>query len=147
MTLEADNEPGLEWQRAEIEAAFRELWVPSPGSELQLLTERDYAEALRFIEQPGKTWLAPVAIQAVRDGARLHIPGGNREASTRLIEQIRAGALRQGMYTTRASTVLGSPGLHGGLPVASQSLSISAPGLRPLSLRGGSHLEVPSRAC
>jgi hypothetical protein len=148
VTLEADSEPGLEWQRAEIEAAFRELWVPSPGSEPQLLTERDYAEALRFIEQPGKTWLAPVAIQAVRDGAQpgaplphdrflgptpnpeviiigggagqrvavlfsqedfpkvqfghrfeFHIPGGNREASTRLIEQIRAGALRQGMYT------------------------------------------------
>jgi hypothetical protein len=48
---------------------------------------------------------------------------------------------------TRASTVLGSPGLHGGLPAASQSLSTSAPGLRPLSLRGGSHVGVPSRAC
>jgi hypothetical protein len=34
-----------------------------------LLTERDYAEALRFIAQPGKTWLAGVAINAVRDGA------------------------------------------------------------------------------
>jgi hypothetical protein len=65
-----DNDPELERQRAEVEAAFRERWVPLPGSEPQLLTERDYAEARRFIAQPGKTWVAPVAIEAVRNGAQ-----------------------------------------------------------------------------
>lgn len=70
VTLEADEDPELEPQRAEIEAAFRERWVSPLGSGPQLLTERDYAEALRFIAQPGKTWLAGVAINAVRDGAQ-----------------------------------------------------------------------------
>lgn len=65
-----DSDPELERQRAEVEAAFREQWVPLPGSEPQLLTERDYAEARRLIAQPGKTWVTPVAIEAVRDGAR-----------------------------------------------------------------------------
>lgn len=70
MTSRPDSDPGLERQRAEIAAAFRERWAPLPGSEPQLLTERDYAEARRFIAQPGETWLAPVVIQAVRDGAQ-----------------------------------------------------------------------------
>ena len=152
VTLERDEAPALESQRAEIEAAFRECWVSPPGSEPKLLTERDYAEALRFIAQPGKTWLAGVAIQAVRDGAQpgdpiphdrflsptptpeviiigrgpgqrvavlfsqedaprvqfghrfeLHIPGGNRAAVIRLIEQVQAGGLRQAMPTHRSS--------------------------------------------
>jgi hypothetical protein len=141
-------DPGseLQPQRVEIQAAFREQWVPLPGSEPKLLTESEYAEALRFIAQPGKTWATPVAIAAVRDGARpgdvlrhdrflgptpnpevviigrgagqrvavlfsqqdfpkvqfghrfeLHNPGGSREAVTRLMEQIQAGALHRAM--------------------------------------------------
>jgi hypothetical protein len=35
-----------------------------------LLTGSEYAEALRFIAQPGKTWATPAAIDAVRDGAQ-----------------------------------------------------------------------------
>lgn len=167
-----DEEPDLAPQRAEIEAAFRERWVAPPGSEPQLLTGRDYAEALRFIAQPGKTWLAAVAIQAVRDGAQpgdpvphdrflgptptpeviiigqeaerrvavlfshedfpgvqfghrfgLHIPGGNREAAIRLIEQVQAGALRQAMQTHRRDDGAGITWTPWGTPSSEPELA------------------------
>jgi len=190
-----DPGSGLEPQRVEIQAAFHEQWVPLPGSEPKLLTGSEYAEALRFIAQPGKTRATPPAIGAVRDGAQpgdvlphdrflgptpnpeviiigraagqrvavlfsqqdfpkvqfghrfeLHNPGGGREAVTWLIAQIQAGALHGPWKTIHVATPTRSLGLHGGRQAASQNLSTSAPGSRPLSPRDGSQQEVPGRA-
>ena len=95
MLARLDNDPELERQRAEVEAAFRERWVPLPGSEPQLLTERDYAKARRFIAQPGKTWVAPVAIEAVRNGAQPGDPLPHDRFW--LMEDIDTGALHRMM--------------------------------------------------
>lgn len=171
MALEADEDPELEQQRTEVEAAFRERWVSPPGSGPQLLSERDYAEALRFIAQSGKTWLAGVAINAVRDGAQpgdpiphdrflgptptpevviigsgagqrvavlfshedfpkvqfghrfeLYIPGGNREAAIRLIEQVEAGALHQAISTYPGSDGAGITWTPWGTPSSGPEL-------------------------
>lgn len=64
------SDSALEQQRAEIEAAFHERWIPLPGSEPQLLTEDDYAEAREFIAHPGKTSPPSAALLAVWDGAQ-----------------------------------------------------------------------------
>ena len=70
MTTLPGGDPELEQQRAEIEAAFHERWTPLPGSEPQLLTERDYAKARKFIAHPGETSPPSAALLAVWDGAQ-----------------------------------------------------------------------------
>jgi hypothetical protein len=65
-----DGDPGLERQRAEIEDAFRELWVPPRADAPQVLTERAYAEARTTPNRGRRTWLDQSIVQAVRDGAR-----------------------------------------------------------------------------
>jgi hypothetical protein len=69
MTSEPDD-PELERQRAEIEAAFRDGWTPHGAGEPRVLTERDYAEARRVLDRGGWTGLDLSAIDAVRDGAQ-----------------------------------------------------------------------------
>jgi hypothetical protein len=70
MTSGPDDYPELEQQRTGIETAFRERWVPLDVSKPRILTERVYAEARKFIDQQGRTWLEKPIIQAVRDGAQ-----------------------------------------------------------------------------
>jgi hypothetical protein len=77
----------------------------------------------------------------------LHIPGGNREASIRLIEQIRGGALRQAMYTHPGIDGAGITWTPWGTPSSEPELEHQRARITPPSLRGGSHVEVPSRAC
>jgi hypothetical protein len=74
----AEGDPERERQRGEVESVFRERWVPLPGGEPKLLTEREYVDA-RFAARPrrktiarsrGKTPVRAVAIDAVRDDTR-----------------------------------------------------------------------------
>ncbi len=64
------SEPGIERQRAEIEAAFRERRPPPDAGKSRSLTVPAWAEARRVISHGGQTSLDPVTCQAVRDGAR-----------------------------------------------------------------------------
>lgn len=70
MTAEPDGDPELEQQRASIGTAFRERWAPLDVSQPRILAAHVYAEARKFISQPGWTWLDEVIIRAVRDGAQ-----------------------------------------------------------------------------
>lgn len=65
-----DGDPDLGWQRAEIEEAFRELWVPPQAGMPLVLTQRAYAGARKTSARGRRTWLDQSIIQAVRDGAR-----------------------------------------------------------------------------
>jgi hypothetical protein len=65
-----DSESGLEQQRAEIEAAFRQGWRPIGAGEPRVLTERAYTEARKVLDHGGWTGLDKAAIDAVRGGAR-----------------------------------------------------------------------------
>ena len=64
------SEPGIERQRAEIEAAFRERRPPPDAGKSRSLTVPAWAEARRVISHGGQTSLDQVTYQAVRDGAR-----------------------------------------------------------------------------
>ncbi len=66
MTPEPDSDPELERQRSDIENAFRERWLPLDVTKPRILAEHVYAEARRFIDQRGGTWLDEAIIQAVR---------------------------------------------------------------------------------
>lgn len=70
VTARQASDSELEQQQAAIEADFREGWIPRGVGEPRLLTERDYTEARKIIEQGGWTGLDRVTIQAVRDGAQ-----------------------------------------------------------------------------
>jgi hypothetical protein len=70
MTSEPDSDPELDRQRAIIEAAFRDRWVPLDVTKPRILTGHVYAEARRFIAERGRTWVDGVIVQAVRDGAQ-----------------------------------------------------------------------------
>jgi hypothetical protein len=65
-----DDDPGLERQRAGIEAAFREGWRPVDAGGPRVLTGQAHAEARRILSQGGWTGLDREIIQAVRGGAR-----------------------------------------------------------------------------
>jgi hypothetical protein len=65
-----DGDPGLERQRAEIEDAFAERWVPPRAGEPDVLTERAYADARNPPAERRRAWLGQEIIQAVRDGAQ-----------------------------------------------------------------------------
>ena len=65
-----DSDPGLEQQRAEIEAAFRQGWRPIGAGKRRVLTERTYTEARKVLDHGGWTGLDEAAIDAVRGGAR-----------------------------------------------------------------------------
>ena len=62
--------PGLEQQRAEIEAAFRQGWRPIGAAKPRVLTGRAYAEARKVLGHGGWTGLDRATIDAVRDGAQ-----------------------------------------------------------------------------
>lgn len=70
MTPRPEDDPELEHQRAGIDAAFREGWVPLDAGKPRALTERAYAEARKTLDQGGWTGLDQATIQAVRDGAQ-----------------------------------------------------------------------------
>jgi hypothetical protein len=53
-----DGDPELDRQRAEIEDAFRELWVPPRADAPQVLTERVYAAA-RSVRGPAASSMKP----------------------------------------------------------------------------------------
>ena len=65
-----DSESGLEQQRAEIEAAFRQGWRPIGAGKPRVLTERAYTEARKVLDHGGWTGLDKAAIDAVRGDAR-----------------------------------------------------------------------------
>jgi len=79
-----DGDPELDRQRAEIEDAFRELWVPPPADAPQVLTGRAYAEARNTPGRGRRTWLDQSITQAVRDGARPGDPLPPRRPGTYL---------------------------------------------------------------
>lgn len=72
VTAARTDDSELEQQRAEVEAAFREGWVPLGAGEPRVLGERVYAEARKVLDHGGWTGLDHGTIQAVRDGA---LPG------------------------------------------------------------------------
>jgi hypothetical protein len=51
VTLGRDNDSELEQQRAQVEADFREGWVPVGAGEPRVLTERAYTEAREIISR------------------------------------------------------------------------------------------------
>ena len=65
-----EGDPELERQRAGIEAAFRERWLPPDADQPRVLTVPAWAEARKIIERGGGTSLDPATLQAVRDGAQ-----------------------------------------------------------------------------
>ena len=65
-----DGEPGVEQQRAEIEAAFRQGWRAIGAGKRRVLTERAYNEARQVLDHGGWTGMDKAAIDAVRGGAR-----------------------------------------------------------------------------
>jgi hypothetical protein len=77
-----DGAAELEQQRAEIEEAFRELWVPPRKP--QVLTERACAAARKPLAQGRRTWLDQTTIEAVRDGAQPGDPLPPRRPGTYL---------------------------------------------------------------
>jgi hypothetical protein len=77
-----DGDAELERQRAEIEEAFRELWVPPRKP--QVLTERACAAAHKPLAQGRRTWLDQTTIEAVRDGAQPGDPLPPRRPGTYL---------------------------------------------------------------
>jgi hypothetical protein len=66
----ANSESEMEWQRADIEAAFRERWPPPDAGRPRVLTMPRWAEARRAISHGGLTSLDQVTLPAVRSGAR-----------------------------------------------------------------------------
>ena len=70
MTLGRDSDSELEQQRARVEAAFREGWVPAGAGEPRVLTEHAYTEARKILSHGGWTGLDREIIEAVREGAR-----------------------------------------------------------------------------
>lgn len=83
MTPGPDGDPELDRQRAEIEDAFRELWVPPVGEPL-ILTERAYAEARKATARGRRAWLDQSIIEAVQHGARPGDPLPPRRPGTYL---------------------------------------------------------------
>jgi len=65
-----DSESGLERQRAEVEAAFRQGWRPMGARKPCVLTECAYTEARKVLDHRGWTGLGKAAVDAVRGGAR-----------------------------------------------------------------------------
>lgn len=64
------SDPELEYQRSQIEEAFRHGWRPADAGQPRLLTERAYAEARAVVSRGGWAGLDLETIQAVRDGAQ-----------------------------------------------------------------------------
>ena len=70
MAAGPDSESGLEQQRAEIEATFRQGWRPIGAGKPRVLTECAYTEARKVLDHGRWTGLDKAAIDAVRGGAR-----------------------------------------------------------------------------
>lgn len=70
MAARGDADPGLEAQRAGIEARFRAGRVPPGAGEPRVLTESDCEEARRILRGGGLTYLDPDVIERVRAGGR-----------------------------------------------------------------------------
>ena len=60
----------LQSQRSTIGAAFEGGWRPVGAGQPRVLSERDYTDARRIVDQGGWTGLDLATIHAVRDGAR-----------------------------------------------------------------------------
>jgi hypothetical protein len=69
-TVRGAPPPGLERQRAEIEASFRQGWRPAGAGKARVLTGRAYAEARAVADHGGWTGLDQETIEAVRGGAQ-----------------------------------------------------------------------------
>jgi hypothetical protein len=65
-----DGDSKLEQQRARVDAAFREGWVPVGAGEPLVLSEPAYTEAHKVISRGGWTGLDREILEAVREGAR-----------------------------------------------------------------------------
>jgi hypothetical protein len=65
-----DGDPEPEWQRADIEDAFRQGWRSADAGQPRALTERAYAHARSILGRGGWSGLDQATIQAVRDGAQ-----------------------------------------------------------------------------
>lgn len=62
MTAERTDDSELGQQRAAVETAFREGWVPLGTGEPRALIERSYAEARKVLDHGGWTGAAPRSI-------------------------------------------------------------------------------------
>ncbi len=65
-----NSDQELEYQRADIEEAFRQGWRPAGAGQPRALTERAYAEARNLLGRGGWTGLDQATIHAVRGGAQ-----------------------------------------------------------------------------
>jgi hypothetical protein len=70
VTSSTGRESDLERQRAEIEADFREGWVPTDAGQPRALTAAAYAQARKIVDHGGLAYLDFATIQAVREGAQ-----------------------------------------------------------------------------
>jgi len=70
MTSSSASEAELLLQREQVEADFRDGWVPRDVDEPRVLTDSAYTAARKIVEEGGWTGLDRSTIQAVRNGAR-----------------------------------------------------------------------------